>query len=149
MGLADCYHTLEDPEDFVLHGGKLIDFSDRAWPDVLCVLRELSVGRSCEVTNCNTRAGTASGVIEVCDKWVYGEMRWYMRDPILHKYTLRYEVGVNPLLRTSHFELTEKVLLPIDMSYIPSFVDHVLRMFPGSSIMTKRICDYERYDYAI
>ena len=149
MGLAEHYRAWEEPEDALHHSGKIIEFSNKAWVDVLNILRELSVDLSCEITDLNTRGGTASGIIEVCDKWIYGEMRWIMRDPALHEYTLTYEIGVVPSYHNNHFELTEEILLPIDKSYVPSFVDHILHTFPQSSIMSRRICTFSNYDYAI
>lgn len=149
MRLAEHYRAWEEPEDFELHGGKLIQFSNKAWRDVLHILRELTVDQSCNITDLNTRGGNASGIIEVCDKWIYGEMRWTMRDSTLHEYTLEYEIGVVPSYHNNHFELTEGVLLPIDTTYIPSLTDHILHTFPQSSIMAKRICTFEYYDYAI
>lgn len=143
------YRAWEEPEDFVLHDGKLIEFSNRAWVDILNILRGLSEGLECDIIDLNSREGAASGIIEICDGWIYGEMRWDMRDPILHQYTLKYEVGMDPKIRHSHFEITEAVLLPIDRSYIAPIADYILKKFPRSSIMTKRICTFEYYDYAI
>lgn len=149
MGLAEHYRIWEADDDYFLHGGKLIGFSDRAWIDILNILRGLSDGLECDIIDLNSREGTASGIIEICDEWIYGEMRWDMRDPILHQYTLRYEVGVNSELRSSHFELTEAVLSPKDKSYIPSFVYHIQRVFPESSITTNHICTIGYYRRAI
>ena len=133
------YREWEEREDYFLQGGRLTEFSNRAWVDILNILRGLSDGYECDIIDLNSREGTASGIIEVCDEWVYGEMRWDMHDPVLHQYTLKYEVGVNPKLRSSHFELTEAVLFPKDKSYIPSFVYHIQRVFPKSYITSNRI----------
>ena len=149
MELVDAYRLWEDPEEYLLNGGKLIEFSNKAWVDILHILRELLVDLSCEITELNTRGGTTSGIIEICDKWIYGEMRWIMRDPALHEYTLTYEIGAVPSCHNNHFELTEEVLLPIDKSYVPSMVDHILRTFPQSSIMSRRICMFSNYEHAI
>lgn len=143
------YRAWEEPEDFVLHDGKLIEFTNRAWVDILNILRGLSEGLECDIIDLNSREGTASGIIEICDGWIYGEMRWDMRDPILHQYTLKYEVGIDPKIRHSHFEITEAVLLPKDKSYIPSFVYHILRVFPESSIVSDHMCTYRHPKHAI
>lgn len=140
MGLNDHYRTWEEREDYFLHGGRITEFSDRAWGDILRILDGLSEGLQCDIIDLNSEEGTASGIIEVCDEWIYGEMRWDMRDPDLHQYTLKYQISVNRDLRISHFDLTEGVLLPEDKSYIPSVVYHIQRMFPEASITTNHVC---------
>lgn len=140
MGLNDHYRVREEREDYFLHGGRITEFSDRAWGDILKILSGLSEGLECDIIDLNSREGTASGIIEVCDEWIYGEMRWDMSDPYLHQYTLKYQISVNRDLRISHFDLTEGVLLPEDKSYIPSVVYHIQRAFPEASITTNHVC---------
>lgn len=142
------YRAWEEPEEFVLHDRKLIEFSNRAWLDILNILRGLSDGLECDIIDLNSREGTASGIIEICDGWIYGEMHWTIPSPVKHDYTLAYEIGVDASHQNSHFELVEEVLLPIDRSYIAPITDYILKKFPRSSIMTKRICTFEYYDYA-
>lgn len=59
-----------------------------------------------------------------------------------------YEIGTDASHQNAHFELVEEVLLPIDRSYIAPIANYILKKFPRSSIMTKRICTFECYDYA-
>lgn len=144
MALAEHYHAWEEREDYFLHGGRITEFSDRAWGEILRILDGLSEGLECDIIDLNSVEGTASGIIEVCDEWIYGEMRWDMRDPDIHQYTLKYQISVNRDLRISHFDLTEGVLLPEDKSYIPSVVYHIQRMFPEASITTNHVCATRR-----
>lgn len=148
MVLTEHYRAWEEHTDYFLHGRNLVGFSDRAWVDILNILRGLSDGLECDIIDLNSREGTASGVIEIYDEWIYGEMRWTIPSPVRHDYTLVYEIGTDASHQNAHFELVEEVLLPIDRSYIAPIADFILKKFPRSSIMTKRICTFEYYDYA-
>lgn len=152
MGLADHYRSRvwEDPVDRYFRDHTVIEFSSQVWLDVIDVLRDLSVDFSCKPDGLKEIGkGNAYGIIGINNGCVYGDMRWDIKTPILHEYTLEYEIVGDVAKPTAHFELTEAVLLPTDKSYIPQMVDYILHKFPGNSIMTKRICTFEYYDYII
>lgn len=152
MGLAEHYRSRvwEDPVDrYFRNDTTMMEFSSQVWLDVIDVLRDLSVDLSCKPDGLKEIGkGNAYGIIGINNGCVYGDMRWDIKAPVLHEYTLEYEIVSDAAKPTAHFELTEAVLLPVDKSYIPQMVDYILHKFPGSSIMTKRICTFEYYDYA-
>ena len=90
-----------------------------------------------------------SGTIVIGKGCISGVMRFDTSDPVLHEYTLEYEIPHSASKLNAYFELTEGVLLPIDKSYIPPMIDYMLFKFPGSSIMTRRINTFDYYTYAI
>ena len=151
MGLVDAY--FEDPgpmpSDYYRDEDKHIEFSNQDWVNILDVLRDLSGGLFFDLSRFESSGGTAWGDIRISNRWAYGEMRWNVNDPVLHEYTLEYEIGTDASHQNSHFELVEEVLLPIDTSYIAPITDYILKKFPRSSIMVKRICTFEYYEYAI
>jgi hypothetical protein len=149
MALTEHYRGWEDREDYFTHGGKIYEISNRNWIDVIDVLKQLSYGYYCDLTDIKRGTGNTSGLIEICNGWLYGEIRWDIRDPVMHNYGLQYEIEINENFTKAYFELHEGVLLPIDTSYIPSIMDYLTFKFPGCAIMTKRIHTFDYYQYAI
>lgn len=151
MGLIDAY--FEDPgpmpSDYYRDEDKHIEFSNQDWVNILDVLRDLSGGLFFDPNRFESSGGTAWGDIRISNRWAYGEMHWTIPSPVRHDYTLEYEIGTDASHQNSHFELVEEVLLPIDTSYIAPITDYILKKFPRSSIMVKRICTFEYYEYAI
>lgn len=152
MGLIDAY--FEDPGPMPSsyyrdREDKHIEFSKQDWINILDILRDLSGGCYLDASRFESNGGTAWGDIKISNRWAYGEMHWTIPSPVRHDYTLQYEISTDALHQYAHFELAEEVLLPIDMSYIAPITDYILKNFPRSSIMTKRICTFEYYDYAI
>ena len=118
--------------------------------DIVDVLRDLSVDLSCEMDQLKqVGKGNAYGTIIIDKGCISGDMRFDTRDPVLHEYTLEYEIPHSASKLNAYFELTEGVLLPIDKSYIPPMIDYMLLKFPGSSIMTRRINTFDYYTHAI
>lgn len=149
MGLVDSYFDGPYPSDYYRNEDKHIEFSKQDWINILEILRDLSGGCYLDASRFESNGGTAWGDIKISSRWAYGEMHWTIPSPIRHDYTLQYEISTDALHQYAHFELAEEVLLPIDMSYIAPITDYILKKFPGSSIMAKRICTFEYYDYAI
>ena len=149
MALTEHYRAWEDREDYFTHGGKIYEFSDRNWIDVIDVLKQLSYGYYADLTDLKNGTGNTSGFFEICDGWLYGEIRWDIRDPVVHNYGLQYEIEINENFTKSYFELHEGVLLPIDTSYLPTIMDYLRFKFPGCAIMTKRIHTFDYYQHAI
>lgn len=149
MGLADAYFEGPMSSDHYRDEVKDINFSNQDWINILDILRDLSGGSFLDLDRFESNGGTAWGDINIGNRWAYGEMHWTIPSPVRHDYTLQYEIGTDASHQNAHFELVEEVLLPIDMSYIASIADYILKKFPRSSIMTKRICTFEYYDYAI
>lgn len=149
MGLVDAYFEPLMSSNYYREEDKHIEFSKQDWMNILDILRDLSGGLFLDPNRFESNGGTAWGDITISNCWVYGEMHWTIPSPVKHDYTLAYEIGVDASHQNSHFELVEEVLLPIDRSYITPITDYILKKFPRSSIMTKRICTFEYYDYAI
>lgn len=151
MGLIDAY--FEDPgpmpSDHYHDEDKHIEFSKQDWINILDILRGLSASLSLDPNRFESNGGTAWGDIWVNNRYAHGEMHWTIPSPVRHDYTLEYQIGTDASHQNAHFELVEEVLLPIDRSYIASIADYILKKFPRSSIMTKRICTFEYYNYAI
>ena len=149
MGLVDSYFDGPYPSDYYRNEDKHIEFSKQDWINILEILRDLSGGCYLDASRFESNGGTAWGDIKISNRWAYGEMHWTIPSPVRHDYTLVYEIGTDASHQNAHFELVEEVLLPIDRSYIAPIADSILKKFPGSSsIMTKRICTFEYYDYA-
>lgn len=148
MGLADAYFEPLMSSNYYREEDKHIEFSKQDWMNILDILRDLSGGLFLDSNRFESNGGTAWGDITISNSWVYGEMHWTIPSPVRHDYTLAYEIGTDAKHQNSHFELVEEVLLPIDRSYITPIIDYILKKFPRSSIMTKRICTFEYYDYA-
>lgn len=149
MGLADAYFESPMSSDYYRDEVKHINFSKQDWINILDILRDLSGGLFLDLDRFESNGGTAWGDINIGNHWVHGEMHWTIPSPVRHDYALEYEIGTDASHQNAHFELVEEVLLPIDRSYIASIADYILKKFPRSSIMTKRICTFECYEYAI
>lgn len=149
MGLIDSYFDGPYPSDYYRNEDKHIEFSKQDWISILEILRDLSGGCYLDTSRFENNSGTAWGDIRISNGWTYGEMHWTIPAPVRHDYTLEYEIGTDALHQNAHFNLVEEVLLPIDRSYITPITDYILKMFSRSSIMTKCICTFEYYDYAI
>lgn len=150
MGLIDAYFETPGPmpSDYYCDEDKHIEFSKQDWINILDILRDLSGGLFLDPNRFESNGGTAWGDIRVSNRWLYGEMHWTIPSPVRHDYTLEYEIGINAKYQYAHFELVEEVLLPIDTSYIAPIIDYILKKFPRGSVMTKRICTFECYEYA-
>lgn len=151
MVLAEHYRAWEEyTADRYIRDSTVIEFSNQNWMDVVDVLCDLSVDLSCEMDQLKqVGKGNAYGTIIIDKGCISGVMRFDTRDPVLHEYTLEYEIPHSASKLNAYFELTEGVLLPIDKSYIPPMIDYMLLKFPGSSIMTRRINTFDYYTYAI
>ena len=151
MALTDYYRAWEEyTSDRYVRDGTVIEFSNQHCMDVIDVLHDLSVDLSCTFDNLKeVGKGNARGNIIIEKGYISGDMRFDTRDPVLHEYTLEYEIGSDPSRPDAYFELTEGALLPIDKSYIPQMVDYILFKFPGASIMTRRINTFDYYTHAI
>lgn len=152
MALTDYYNRAweEYTADRYIRNCTVIEFSNQNWMDVVDVLRDLSVDLSSTFdTLKEVGKGDAYGSIEIGNRYISGIMRFNSRDPILHEYTLMYEICSDPSRPNAYFELTEGAFLPIDKSYIPQMVDYMLFKFPGASIMTRRINTFDYYTHAI
>ena len=151
MGLTDYYRSWEEVvADRYISDQTIINFSNQNWMDVIDILRDLSVDLSCKIDQLKQAGkGNAYGTIIIDKGCISGDMRFDTKDPVLHEYTLEYEILHSASKSNAHFELTESVLLPIDKSYIPPMIDYMRFKFPGSSIMTRRINTFDYYTYAI
>lgn len=149
MGLADAYFEGPMSSDYYRDEVKHINFSKQDWINILDILRDLSGDLFLDLGRFESNGGTAWGDINIDNHWVYGEMHWTIPSPVRHDYALEYEIGTDASHQNAYFELVEEVLLPIDTSYIAPITDYILKKFPRSSIMTKRICTFECYEYAI
>lgn len=151
MALTDHYCSWEDVvADRYISDRTIINFSNQNWMDVVDILRDLSVNLSCKIAQLKqVGKGNAYGTIIIDKGCISGEMRFDTRNPVLHEYTLEYEIPHSSSKLNAYFELTEEVLLSIDKSYIPPMIDYMLLKFPGSSITTRRINTFDYYTYAI
>lgn len=71
----------------------MMEFSSQVWLDVIDVLRDLSVDLSCKPDGLKEIGkGNAYGIIGINNGCVYGDMRWDIKAPVLHEYTLEYEI---------------------------------------------------------
>lgn len=150
MGLTDYYCSWEDVVADRYFGDRtIINFSNQNWMDVVDILRDLSVDLSCKIAQLKqVGKGNAYGTIIIDKGCISGDMRFDTRDPVLHEYTLEYEITHSASKSNAYFELTEEVLLPTDKSYIPPMIDYMLFKFPGSSIITRRINTFDYYTHA-